>query len=95
MIPCICVDDSARPNDLPLSKWVKAGETYHIVYATLVLPQRQLAFELDEIFMDESCFPYKYFLANRFIIKEDDIDTLMELISASKEADVFLDNIIS
>lgn len=95
MIECICIDDSGRPNDLPLSKWVKKGKKYTIIYVTLVLGQRQLAFELQEIDLDESCYPYQYFLASRFIINSDDMDRLSDLVLDSRDADIFVDNMVS
>jgi hypothetical protein len=80
MVECICIDDGFRPNDIPTSKWVKKGNTYHVIYTATVLPQNQLGFVLDEIDLEGCCAPYKFFLANRFKFKEEDIPKLMELI---------------
>lgn len=85
MIKCICINDFGKPKIIPEHKWVKEGEHYTIVFTTTVLPQKQLAFELDEINLDESCSPYEYFLAERFAIRESDIPKLHELIKESEQ----------
>lgn len=95
MIEAICIDNSNKPSDLPTSKWLEEGKIYHIIYATIVLPQRVLAFQLHEIDLDDSCFPYQYFSANRFIIKSIDIEALEELIMNSSEADSMVSNLLT
>lgn len=80
MIPCICIDDTARPNDISLPKWVKKGEQYHIIYTVICLPQNVLAFSLYEKPLDESCYPYQYFVSTRFAVKAEDIKALIELV---------------
>ena len=86
MIPCICINDKARPSDIPISKWIKEGEIYHIIYATIVLPQGVLAFQIQEIDLDDNCYPYEYFSADRFAINEDDKYKLFNLVMDSAEA---------
>jgi len=94
MIRCICIDDSARPNDLPLSKWVKEGEEYHIIFATVVLPQGLLAFQLHEIDLDNTCYPYQFFSAYRFAIDFEDREKLEKLVMDSAEANEFYKQVI-
>lgn len=72
---------------IPLEKWPKKNKTYHIVFAKVVMPQKQLAVELSEIFLDESCAPYEYFLAKRFVVNLNDLDALISLVKTTKEAD--------
>jgi hypothetical protein len=88
MIEAICIDATNKPNDIPNNKWLVEGEIYHIVYTTTVLPQRQLAFHLSEIDLDETCHPYEYFLSTRFAIMEEDIEALERLIEDCSVADV-------
>jgi hypothetical protein len=88
MIEAICIDASNKPNDIPNSKWLVEGEIYHIIYTTTVLPQRKLAFHLAEISLDESCYPYEYFLSTRFAIMEEDIEALEQLIKDCDVADL-------
>lgn len=80
MIRCACVNDKNRPNDIPTTKWVKRGQVYTIQFAIVVLPQRELGLQLEEIELDESCAPYEYFLANRFAFLKDDLYKLQEFI---------------
>lgn len=85
MIPCICIDDDNRPSDFPLSKWPKVGEMYHITAATVVLPQGILGFRLNEIKMDTSCYPYKYFSSHRFAIDTNHNKAIYEMVMGTAE----------
>lgn len=80
MIKCLCIDDSSRPSKIPESKWITKDVEYTLEFAIVVLPQRQLAFQLREIHLDESCSPFEYFLANRFAFSIDDLAELNEFI---------------
>jgi hypothetical protein len=79
-VECICIDDKNRPKEIPANKWLVEGNKYNVIYTVVVLPQRQLAFHLEEIDLDETCKPYEYFLANRFAFTEENLEKLMELI---------------
>jgi hypothetical protein len=80
MISCICIDDSFRPNEIPLSKWVKKGQEYHVIYAVTVLPSDELAFDLYEIELTDNELPYEHFLASRFGFTADNLVKLAELM---------------
>jgi hypothetical protein len=80
MIKCICINDKGKPNDIPQNKWVKKGQEYTIIFTIMVLPQRTLAVQLEEIDLDESCSPYEYFLAERFMFDIDDIQEFIDFI---------------
>ena len=86
MVKCICINDSDKPKKIPAERWVKKGTEYTVVFTTTVLPQKQLAFLLDEIELDKSCFPYEYYLADRFAFSPDELQKLMELIKDCAEA---------
>jgi hypothetical protein len=85
MIKCFCINDKGRPNDIPLSKWVKEGEPYTIIFAATVLPQNELGFQFQEITLDESCAPYEYFMAKRFGFLKDDFMKLEAFIKECGE----------
>ena len=85
MIETICINDKNKPKEIPQNKWVKEGEKYNVIYTVTVLPQKQLAFHLAEIELDESCAPYEYFLANRFAFTQENLLLLMELIKDCSE----------
>ena len=94
MVECICINDKNRPKEIPVNKWVKKGQPYTVIYTVTVLPQKQLAFHLDEIELDESCHPYEYFLANRFAFTEDNLKLLMELIKDCSDTHFSMDELL-
>lgn len=94
MIRCLCIDDSNRPSEIPESKWVKMGQQYSIVFAIVVLPQRELGLQLDEIDLDESCHPYYYFLAKRFAFRLEDLDELINFIEQCGQVNLSINEIM-
>jgi hypothetical protein len=80
MIKCLCIDDSSRPNKIPVEKWIEKGSEYTLAFTITVLPQKKLAFQIQEIDLDESCSPYSWFLAERFAFRQEDLDKLIEFI---------------
>jgi hypothetical protein len=83
MIKCICVNDEGKPIEIPREKWVTAGNEYHIVYVTFLHPNGDMAFQLKEIFLDETCLPYEYFAADRFIFRQEDFPKMVSLVEES------------
>ena len=94
MIEAICINDQNRPRLIPKSKWLVKGQTYHVIYTVTVLPQKQLAFHLHEINLDESSKPYEYFLASRFSFTQENLLLLMELIKDCSETDFSIDELL-
>ena len=94
MIECICVNDKNRPRQIPKEKWIKEGHYYHVIYTVTVLPQKQLAFHLSEISLDECCVPFEYFLANRFAFTEENLMLLMELIKDCSDVEFSMDELL-
>ena len=61
-----CVDNSNRPNEIPLTHWVEEGEIYTVVETCKLNVQGgKMGFKLEEINIDEFS-PYEYFDASRF-----------------------------
>ena len=79
-IEAICVDNSHRPEVIPLNKWLKKGNSYTILFTTLVLPQRKIGVHLAEIELTKDELPYEYFLISRFAFTEENLALLNELI---------------
>lgn len=67
---CICINDSERPNDIPLSQWVVKDREYTVIGVFKMNMQNCiLGYELAEINLN-GCAPYKYYAASRFRVKE-------------------------
>lgn len=63
----ICIHDQDRPNDIPTSRWVVKGQEYTVIKVDRMhMHNGMLAYELDEIDLQECCFPYARFAAWRF-----------------------------
>jgi hypothetical protein len=70
-IEVICIDASHRPNEIPTSRWLKKGETYHIIQIDKLLSQGGIyGCKLAEINNDD-LVPYQYFRLSRFAIPID------------------------
>ena len=80
MVKCICINDKNRPSKIPQEKWLKEGEEYTIIFTLIVLPQKTLAVQLEEIDLDENCMPYEFFLANRFAFTKEELEKLIAFI---------------
>jgi hypothetical protein len=85
MIPCICIDDTGKPEVIPVSKWVKRGEQYRIATITYHPLQGLQGCDIYERPLDESCLPYQFFKLSRFAIAESDIPAFIELMKQSTE----------
>jgi len=63
----ICIHDQDRPNDIPTSRWVVKGQEYTVIKVDRMhMHNGMLAYELEEIDLQECCFPYARFAAWRF-----------------------------
>jgi hypothetical protein len=80
MIKCVCINNDDRPSKIPPHKWLEKGKEYTLSFTMTVHPQKKLAFQLEEIDLDESCNPYSWFLASRFAFREEDLEKLIEFI---------------
>jgi hypothetical protein len=69
MLKVTCINDSNRPKQIPVDKWIKKGETYTVIATTMMNIQRnKVGVKLAEIELGQSYFPYEYFDADRFAI---------------------------
>lgn len=80
MIKCVCIDNEDKPVQIPKEKWLEKGKQYTLAFSMTVSPQKKLAFQLQEIDLDDSCSPYTWFLASRFAFEEKDMPALIEFI---------------
>lgn len=88
MVKCICINDKNRPSKVPPHKWVKEGNEYTIIFTIVVLPQKTLAVQLEEIDLDESCMPYEFFLANRFAFTQEELEKLVSFIEECNQVNL-------
>lgn len=95
MIKCICINDKNRPSKVPADKWLKEGEEYTVIFATVVLPQKTLAVQIDEVDLDERCRPYSFFLANRFAFRTEDLERLIEFIKECTLVDMSIKELLN
>lgn len=76
-IQAICIDDSARPNEVPINRWLKKDEVYHITKLMRMNQQGAIAgVKLAELNNDD-LFPYTYFRLSRFAVLVD-LEMLVE-----------------
>lgn len=66
----ICINDSNKPDVIPVNKWIVKNKKYTVIDVQQLNTKNQTGFLLAEIQLDESCFPYHYFNANRFVTEE-------------------------
>ena len=71
----ICINDTNKPNDIPISQWVKKGSIYTVTKVVkMIIQGGTYGFDLAEINLD-GCAPYKYYASERFgIIMSMEVD---------------------
>ena len=95
MIKCVCINDKNRPSRVPANKWVKEGQEYTVIFTLVVLPQKTLAVQIDEVDLDESCRPYSFFLANRFAFRTEDLERLIEFIKECTQVNMSIKDLLN
>lgn len=72
-----CIDDSNKPADIPLSKWLVKGSVYNVIDMQRLTMTGEYGYKLLEIDLT-GCGLYRYFNVNRFKEVEED-DALVEV----------------
>lgn len=84
----VCINDSNKPKKIPDDQWIKAGDEYTVTRVVrLALQNDKLGLLLKEVKMDDSCFPYKFYDADRFAIVNTSLIAADEA-EVEKEADL-------
>lgn len=97
-VDVLCVDDSDRPDEIPLEKWINKDQVYTVIRIVNIIPipgvlsTPTVGFELLEITLDETNYPYLYFNSDRFRFKQEDLDKMIALSKVSV-ADNFISDI--
>lgn len=79
MIRVLTVDDTNRPAEFALSKWIKKGEWYNVTHIYYHHFQKRMGFVLAERDLS-GCEPYVSFDSKRFALHGDDFDAFLELL---------------
>ena len=79
-VRCICINDSNRPKEIKPSLWVKKNQEYHITHIYYHYQQKKQGYELSEIFLDDSCFPYVSFDSSRFRVPQQELEKLFKVL---------------
>jgi hypothetical protein len=88
VITILCIDDSNRPEDIPVTHWIKEGQVYTLKNVkSLLMQSGQLGLQVDEINLLELENQYEFFSLYRFSIQEKDIKAFKDVIIASYKAD--------
>lgn len=61
----ICVNALNKPNEIPTNKWLTKDQQYTVIDIGVTLDGK-LGFQLEEIELDESCYPFDCFNPKRF-----------------------------
>jgi len=94
MIECICINDKDRPKEIPKDKWLKEGQTYHVIYTVWSIPSKTLGVHLEEIALDDCCLPYEYFAAHRFAFTQENLLLLLEMIKDCNDTAFSMDELL-
>lgn len=84
-IECICIEDGARPTEIPVDKWPKKGDKYHITWIYKQVAQPGIQGCTLKEFNIEDCYPYNCYRLNRFAINVNDLQKLATLIETCTE----------
>jgi hypothetical protein len=85
----ICTNALNKPKQIPDNKWITEGEIYTVIgLVRLNLQANKVGLVLEEITLDESCFPYHYFDADRFAPLLD-----LDLTVAAEKEEVNLEEV--
>lgn len=70
----VCINSASKPREIPGHLWIEKNEVYTVIGVRPMSIQRgKVGFILKELPLGEDCFPYEYFLADRFrpVTEED------------------------
>lgn len=87
-IKCLCIDDTNRPNEIPISKWCKNYNEYTLTHIyRMALQGNILGCSIYELPLGDECAPYEMFKMSRFAFREEDIPKIVELAKLCSELD--------
>jgi hypothetical protein len=79
-IDCICIDNSNKPEDIPLSKWLIERQEYKINHVHEMTRQGNII-GVEIVGLDLSDYPpYNCFRLTRFAVHSSDIHKLVRMV---------------
>ena len=78
-VKCTCIDDTFRPNEINIARWVKKGKQYHINHVFYHPQQGVQGVELVEFDISD-CFPYVSYRLTRFGFDKENLLKLLQMI---------------
>jgi len=77
----VCINDANKPDKIPLSEWIKQGETYTVVAVIKMgLQPGKFGYVLKEVQLSKASFPYEYYSADRFTDLEETVEQNAEVL---------------
>jgi hypothetical protein len=74
LIKCVCIDDSARPNEIKQINWIKKEQEYTVIATAKNPITNDLMFQLAEV--STECQEYWGYKSTRFAFRQEDLDRL-------------------
>lgn len=85
MVKCLCINDSDRPDEIPVELWVKKGQEYHVTHIYFLPIFGISGCELKELELTMDCCPYESYKLSRFAFNEEGMKHLIELMKKCSE----------
>jgi hypothetical protein len=80
MIPCICIDDTAKPGPIPFKQWVIRDNRYHITHVFFHPNQQVQGVELKEVKLGPEASPYETYRITRFGFTQENFQLLIQMM---------------
>jgi hypothetical protein len=85
MIPCVCINDANKPNEILIENWIKRDIEYTINFITYHPNQGIQGVQLVEV--KPRCEKYESYKISRFKIRKQDLEALLELAKLCSDLD--------
>lgn len=83
-VPCVCINNSNKPGDIPQERWPILDEKYHITFVSYHPLQGLQGCLLRELELID-CGAYEFYKLNRFAFRLSDLPLMIELMKNCTE----------
>lgn len=80
MIPCICINDKEKPEEVCPTEWVKQGNEYNITHVYFHPMQGIQGCELKEVKLTQKSYPYEAYALSRFGVTPENMERLIQMM---------------